>query len=161
MKKFVASNVLQTLESDAKAARALIKKFPKTMREQFNQYFGMPVSTIAEIYTAYKTDSIVVGGEGKDCANGIDTKFATLKRNKHSGGYVAKVGHLKNKTGPLMIIIADNDFPEDHSLFLRVFMIPFKEWSSRVAHKTKPSIEVSLKADKTTSGWYSKFEVKA
>lgn len=159
MKHLVSSEVLRGIEENAKSARALIKRLPKSVQNHINECSGISVATIAEIYTAYTTNSVVVGGEGKDCANGIDTKFATLKRNPANGGYCAKVSHLKNKTGPIMVIVADHEFPENHSLFLRAFRIPYKVWSEKMATKKKKEFDVSIRQDKTTTGWYAKYEV--
>ena len=157
----VGYDLLQKYKVYDRAAKVLIKKIPskhKRLKTQLSSLIGVGIDVYAEIFAAVVYDSKLLGGnhKGQDLEIPIEVKFANFTYNK-AGSYSASIGGLKNKTCDLFVVLSDEEFKDDHPKFIRVFKIPFKVWRSNVPQSNR--LEISVKKNKTSGGWYAPYEV--
>jgi hypothetical protein len=144
-----------------RAAKALIKKIPskhRRLRTELSSLIGVGVEKYAEIFAAVVYDSKLLGGNymGQDLEAPIEVKFGNFTYSAN-GSYTCSIGGLKNKTVDLFLVLSDEEFADDHPKFIRIFKIPFKVWRNRVPKSNR--LEISVKKDKTSGGWYAPYEV--
>ena len=157
----VGHDLLKKFRVYDRAAKALIKKIPykhKSLNQDLSSLTGVGIDKYAEIFAAIVYNSKLLGGnhKGRDLTVSIEVKFGNFTYSKN-GSYSCAIGGLKNKEADLFLVLSDEEYEDDHPKFIRVFKIPFKVWKSNVPKSYR--LEISVKKDKTTSGWYAPYEV--
>jgi hypothetical protein len=157
----VGYDLLKKYKVYDRAARALIQKIPskhKRLRSELSSLIGVGVEKYAEIFAAVVYNSKLLGGnyQGQDLEAPVEVKFANFTYDK-SGSYTCSIGGLKNKTVDLFLVISDEEMPDDHPKFIRIFKIPFNVWRKNVPVSNR--LAISMKQNKTSGGWYAPYEV--
>jgi len=141
------------IQTDIRAAQKILELLPKKERVNYSMA-GIATDSLAEILAAFALSSIADNGEGKDLICGVEVKYATITvySDGVSRNVYANISNLKNKTGDLLIVVADTQ-QEIGDVVLRFFMIPFKIWKNKIKGN---KLSMSFGSDRWK--WYMDYE---